>query len=137
MASLPWCVCSVCETIPLLLASESRNGVLSQKGVLSQHRDFTPQTLAIALCINMGFLNPDNFDLLMFSSNSSSKSNFRHVFLFLRCKFDFEDELEENIRRSKLSAFKNPMFIQRAVAGVCKVKYHVETGPHFETGPTG
>ena len=57
------------------LASESRNGVLSQKGVLSQHRDFTPQTLAIALCINMGFLNADKFDLLMFSSNSSSKSN--------------------------------------------------------------
>ena len=36
------------------LASESRNGLLSKNGVLTQHRDFTKQTLAIAICINIG-----------------------------------------------------------------------------------
>ena len=46
------------------------------------------------------FPTADNFDLLMFSSKSSSKSNLRRVFLFFRRTFYFEDDLEENIRRS-------------------------------------
>ena len=36
----------------------------------------------------MSKYSPLSIDLLMFSSNSSSKSNLR-VFLFLRCKFDY------------------------------------------------
>ena len=64
----------------------------------------------------MRFLNWRQVDLLMFSSNSSSKSNFRRVFLFLRRKFDFEDDLEENTRRPKLSAVgKSPcVYIRRS-----------------------
>ena len=73
----------------------------------------------------------------MFSSKSSSKSNLRRVFLFLRRKFDFEDNLEENIRRSNLSALgKSPcVYIRRSKLlhrkNPCVVQQHFCPQQHF------